>query len=501
MKKNLLISLLLLGLNNLLLSQTPQTPELCLVSVNSDSLVTLKWNYDDSENIDGFMIKRIIYDGNGVVNGTLNNIEVVYDPYLRNYIDTSLDYSTISRPYFRKEEYSVSAFKEFNDTIFLSNMTPLQSTIFLNAEWDICSKTANLNWNQYENRNVIKYEIYYKTGDSEFEKITETSSSQTIFSMNDLMTETIYYFRINAVLDIQNNCQIDTSVSNIDSFYTFIPKPPENLIIYNADVEDNDKIRLNFYSPYSQGLKNYDILRNNTIIFSYDADNLVNNFIDNTSTNIQNTYLINAIDMCDKKISQSNIVENIVLNVQSKDRYYILEWNGITISNQEVAYYEIYASYGTDFTKISEVNYNTFTCNIDYYDVFGDIGNENPVEICFKIKAVANQSISDTLTSNSNIVCVPITCILAIPNAFNPLSNSNQNNHFLVKGLFIENYKITIFEETGLLLFESDNINISWDGYNKNGELMPKGTYIYYIEYTASSGFKDKINGVVNIIY
>ena len=89
-------------------AQTPVSPELCLVTVGEDSIVQLKWNHLDTSQIDGFIVKRVIYNGVGVVSGTLNNIEVIENQAAINYFDNSNEYSTHSNPYIRAEEYAIN---------------------------------------------------------------------------------------------------------------------------------------------------------------------------------------------------------------------------------------------------------------------------------------------------------------------------------------------------------------------------------------------------------
>ena len=45
----------------------------------------------------------------------------------------------------------------------------------------------------------------------------------------------------------------------------------------------------------------------------------------------------------------------------------------------------------------------------------------------------------------------------------------------------IINYKLQIFNRWGVLIFESRNINIPWNGYYK-GKLCPQGVYVWYVE-------------------
>lgn len=79
-----------------------------------------------------------------------------------------------------------------------------------------------------------------------------------------------------------------------------------------------------------------------------------------------------------------------------------------------------------------------------------------------------------------------------IPNAFTPNPNGSSggvsgngtfNDVFLpiVRGIADEPdaYNLQIYDRWGNLLFESNNQNIGWDGYDKNGRLVSAGVYVY----------------------
>jgi gliding motility-associated-like protein len=57
--------------------------------------------------------------------------------------------------------------------------------------------------------------------------------------------------------------------------------------------------------------------------------------------------------------------------------------------------------------------------------------------------------------------------------------NGTFNDVFLpiVKGA--EEFNMQIFDRWGNLIFESNSSNIGWDGYDKNGRLLPAGVYVY----------------------
>jgi gliding motility-associated-like protein len=68
---------------------------------------------------------------------------------------------------------------------------------------------------------------------------------------------------------------------------------------------------------------------------------------------------------------------------------------------------------------------------------------------------------------------------LFIPNAFTPDGDDN-NGVFLPKGMGIVEFKMLIFDRWGQKLFESNDLNVGWDGTYK-GKEVPLGVYVYRI--------------------
>ena len=93
-----------------------------------------------------------------------------------------------------------------------------------------------------------------------------------------------------------------------------------------------------------------------------------------------------------------------------------------------------------------------------------------------KVTDSLNCTSTDTLHVLSN--CTPI---IYVPNAFIPLSKS-ENNTFAAKGSYITQFSMDIFDRWGGFIFHSDDLNTGWNGkYNNNN--CPLGVYIYVINY------------------
>ena len=85
-----------------------------------------------------------------------------------------------------------------------------------------------------------------------------------------------------------------------------------------------------------------------------------------------------------------------------------------------------------------------------------------------------------------------------VPNAFTP-NNDGKNDVLLVYGYIIKQMHMTIFDQWGEKVFESNNQTTGWDGQYK-GKALPSGVYIYVCHLTLTDGSKTEKKGVINLI-
>ena len=64
----------------------------------------------------------------------------------------------------------------------------------------------------------------------------------------------------------------------------------------------------------------------------------------------------------------------------------------------------------------------------------------------------------------------------------------------------VTSYKLQIFNRQGVLIFQSNSINIPWNGYYK-GKLCPQGVYVWYVEGKYANGKPFKIVGDITLLH
>lgn len=93
--------------------------------------------------------------------------------------------------------------------------------------------------------------------------------------------------------------------------------------------------------------------------------------------------------------------------------------------------------------------------------------------------------------------------MISIPNAFAPDNpSSDQVRRFKVvpnNGAEISNFKMYIYNRGGRQVFVSRDINLAWDG-TSNGQPLPKGNYVYVIEYKDAQKGLQQTRGSVLLI-
>jgi gliding motility-associated-like protein len=75
---------------------------------------------------------------------------------------------------------------------------------------------------------------------------------------------------------------------------------------------------------------------------------------------------------------------------------------------------------------------------------------------------------------------------LWFPNAFSPDGNGF-NDYFMPVGVSIASFRMQIYDRWGAMVFETDDINVGWDGRVKNGP-APVDAYVFIADYTIAGG-------------
>ena len=104
--------------------------------------------------------------------------------------------------------------------------------------------------------------------------------------------------------------------------------------------------------------------------------------------------------------------------------------------------------------------------------------------------------------------------VTRVPNAFTPNPNGSTqgsstpgqpgsnsfNDVFLPQVKGAEEFNMQVFDRWGNLVFESNSHTQGWDGYDRNGALMPAGVYVYKLTLRLSDGQRTTQVGDITMI-
>jgi gliding motility-associated-like protein len=87
-----------------------------------------------------------------------------------------------------------------------------------------------------------------------------------------------------------------------------------------------------------------------------------------------------------------------------------------------------------------------------------------------------------------------------IPNSFTP-NGDGLNDAFAGKGAYIKEYEMTVFNRWGNIMFQTDDVNGSWDGSKNNkNDLAGEDVYVYTVSITDCNKKKHFYRGVVTLV-
>ena len=175
-------------------------------------------------------------------------------------------------------------------------------------------------------------------------------------------------------------------------------------------------------------------------------------------------------------------------------------------------------------TELTTFNFSTGANEYSWDFGDGNTSQDRDPKHIYKIEGVYDIVLIAAFDHDNGVVCRDTLTqqVIAkqggqtkIPNAFtpNPAGPSGGltggggtggagsfNDVFLpiVKG--VEEFNMQIFDRWGNLIFESNNANQGWDGYDRNGNILPSGVYIYKLTLRLSDGQRTTQIGDITMI-
>jgi gliding motility-associated-like protein len=121
--------------------------------------------------------------------------------------------------------------------------------------------------------------------------------------------------------------------------------------------------------------------------------------------------------------------------------------------------------------------------------------NVLPVNVTTQVYLMASITDESVTCSAKDTAVIVVDLNIEVPNAFSP-NKDGVNDKFLIDKLkSLDNFKFTVFNKWGSIVFETTDADDLWDG-TRNGKDLPVGVYYYIFDYSIAGKSYNKHNYV-----
>jgi len=374
-----------------------------------------------------------------------------------------------------------------------------------NPAYDICNDICLITWDSilgWYDSPASGINIYQKKGAGDFEIIYQAEPTATSISLTGFERGVKYRFYIESF----NENHSRTSTSCIKTIVGKKPVLTEYTWLTSASVlkgavELKWQIDSLAYVPqyaitHSEDGFDYTII--DTLVSS---SNIVNYYTDLGSKYYQEPqyYRIQPFDSCLNIGEESNSAVTIYTQVSSyADGKALIEWTPYN-KMDSLLYYQLYRVIDSlvypfpiaDIDPESELSY------IDDYH------NSVPLSanLGYFIEAVGyfTDTMPQTDTARSNINFLAKVTNVFVPTGFNPRGGVSKTFIPIYTGIKPTNYNFKILNRWGMVLFESHQPVLGWNGKYQGEYVMP-GAYVYIVEYETIYGKTRQQSGMFYVL-
>lgn len=473
----------------------PEPPEIDRVSIDTaDNLPVIYWNASTSEEVEKYTLFYYFTDTEGQ-----------WYPKAYDTVNAETFQYTYNKAGLPEDSLSltVQAINAFNQP----SLTPdPHTTMHLSAVYDSCSSTMELSWTPYLGwDNLVRYEVFAKTGNDPFVKIGEVDSGSLGFSHGPVADNHRYCYLLEAVRNDNTR-----SLSNKLCRDVFHPLHPQYIDAEYASVDEGggNVINLAFYIDPSGEVEDFSLLRARpgspyTEIETFTGVNGSQLTYSDPVIGTDRRYLyrLYSLDVCDNPVTGSNTAGNIVLTARPAGLQSILQWNPYEEYEAGVKSYNVYRIINQEETELIR---SMDPSDTSYTDNLGSVtGTRIQDNVCYYVVAEENDNYSrgEKGYSSSNTVCISVVPEILMANAFTP--NDDLINDEIRPALtFIpEKYLFQVFDRWGSMIFETTDPLAAWDGRVKGNAKAPEGVFIYHIRLTTTSGIEVEQTGQITVFY
>jgi gliding motility-associated-like protein len=286
-----------------------------------------------------------------------------------------------------------------------------------------------------------------------------------------------------------------------DSFSLFVPGFDTNWIWSTGEIDST--LMVSSPGVYSVSVSNICGTTSDTISITRETIPIINPAILDTSFCEGSSYQVNVIKNNSSTILWYDGDTNYYreLDVEGWYNYSLINACGTTQDTFELEIYYLANSDLGDDTIICYGEQIVKSFQYPKHSYFWNNGLTDSVQFIIK-PGIYGVSIFTPEGCESYDEFVVSICEgqLFIPNAFTPNSGDELNNKFIIKGEDIRKFTINIYDRWGKEVFQSNDLNNSWDGLI-NGQDAASGIYSYMVWYnTGLSSISITKYGMINLI-
>lgn len=461
----------------------------------TDTGIWLDWDTAANPQVDGYVIAYLLPNGNPVP------LDTVFG------IDNTTYFDTISVTTDPSLAYTLYTFNACGATSN-SNSLPF-SPVFIDpdSEVDRCDREIQLQWQPYRSP--------YGIATSQEVWLSINGGPDTLLAALDSLRDQLIYFGFDdgdsLVFEVRALALDDGRfVANSAHFVVeaSIVQPPNDFYILGASVNPDGTTTLEWTLDSTAELTHYSP-QAGTDTLAYDAVErfavprpltALDTFIDTVTdaTADDHVYQILAEDSCGID-HFSTRARAMWLRGQQEDFFVNgLQWNAYAIEHGTVNLYRLYRDFGAGYQQVATFSPTDRRYEDDISEFFRQTGS-----FCYYVEAEVRLDLPDgrvlDRTATSNVFCFQERPVIYVPNAFLP----NGLNDVFAPTIFlseVNDYSLQVFSRWGERIFESDDVNVGWDGTD-NGRLVPVGGYAYIIRFTAGDGTRIERKGVVAVVH
>ena len=199
-------------------------------------------------------------------------------------------------------------------------------------------------------------------------------------------------------------------------------------------------------------------------------------------------YRATFTDLCNNTSPASNITCPIILEAAQQATGEVqLNWTAFTGFTSGVGQYTVEVLDGN-----GNITYTYPATGTNYTD--RALSDQLQV-LSYRIRAT---SADGTQVSYSNLQQVEQEVQVYVPSAFTP-NGDGLNDELEVKGRFIQDYTLKVYNSLGNVVFQSTDAAIRWDG-TFQGRLLPAGAYAYELVVKTNFGATKRRTGTVTLL-